>query len=54
MGGRQMSLAEKICHILKNVGDVKAKPMVGTHNIVMNGTNLGIICTKMDANKIYN
>jgi len=42
-----MSLAEKICHILKSVGDVKAKPMVGTHNIVMNGINLGIICTKM-------
>jgi hypothetical protein len=43
-----------VCSILKNVGDVKAKPMVGTHNIVMNGINLGIVCTRMgDSGRWY-
>ena len=42
-----MNFTERICNILKNVGDVKAKSMVGTHNIVMNGIHLGIICTRM-------
>ena len=39
---------------LKNAGKVKAKPMVGTHNIVLDGVNLGIICTQMgDSGRRY-
>jgi hypothetical protein len=47
MGLDEMTFSEKICHILKDVGNVRAKPMVGTHNIVLDGINLGIVCTRM-------
>jgi hypothetical protein len=42
-----MEFKDFVCDILKSVGNVKAKPMVGTHNIVIDGVNLGIICTRM-------
>ena len=43
-----MEFKDFVCDKLKSVGNVKAKPMVGTHNITIDGINLGIICTQMD------
>ena len=45
-----MSFEEFVCEKLSKAGDVKAKPMVGTYNIVLDKINLGIICTKMGDN----
>ena len=45
-----MNFAEFVCEKLKNAGEIKAKPMVGTHNIVLDKINLGIICTRMGDN----
>ena len=42
-----MSFVENICRILSSAGNAKAKPMVGTYNIVLDGIKLGIICTQM-------
>jgi hypothetical protein len=42
-----MEFKDFVCDTLKSLGDVKAKPMVGTHNITIDGINLGIICTRM-------
>ena len=42
-----MDFKDYVCDKLKGLGDVKAKPMVGTFNIVIDGINLGIICTRM-------
>jgi hypothetical protein len=42
-----MDMALNICSLLKNIGNASAKPMVGTHNIVLDGIKLGIVCTKM-------
>ena len=45
-----MNFAEFICEKLRKAGNVQAKPMVGTYNIVLDKINLGIICTKMGDN----
>lgn len=36
-----------MCDYLKDVGEVKAKPMFGTYNINIDGVNLGILCADM-------
>ena len=42
-----MDFKDFVCEKLKPVGTVKARPMVGTYNIVLDGINLGIVCTRM-------
>ena len=42
-----MEFKDLVCSKLKTVGDVKAKPMVGTHRIEIDGISLGVICTRM-------
>ena len=49
-----MSFAEFVCEKIKTAGNVKAKPMVGTHNIVLDNISLGIVCTNMgDSGRWY-
>ena len=42
-----MEFANFVCEKLKNAGDVRVKPMFGTHSIVLDKVNLGIACTMM-------
>jgi len=42
-----MEFKDFVLDKLKNAGEVKARAMVGTYNIVLNGVNLGLICTGM-------
>ncbi|MCL2545943.1 MAG: hypothetical protein FWE06_01945 [Oscillospiraceae bacterium] len=49
-----MDFKDFVLDKLKGAGKVKAKSMVGTHNIVLDGVNLGIICTRMgDSGRWY-
>ena len=41
-----MDFEKFVCEKLRSAGDVYAKPMVGTYNIVLDKINLGIICTR--------
>jgi len=42
-----MEFKDFVLDKIKDAGNVKARPMVGTYNIVLDGINLGIICTRM-------
>jgi len=49
-----MEFKDFVLEKLSATGDIKAKPMVGTFNIVLDGVNLGVICTRMgDSGRWY-
>ena len=39
-----MDFQDFVCDKLKTAGSVKAKKMFGTHNICLDGVNLGLLC----------
>jgi TfoX/Sxy family transcriptional regulator of competence genes len=50
---KNIELRDLILEILRDVGDVKAKPMFGTFNINLDGVNLGLLCVDMGNNRWY-
>ena len=39
-----MDFQDFVCEKLKAAGDIKAKKMLGTYNICLDGVNLGVLC----------